>query len=1605
MNGETGDSNAPVRRSSRARKPNSRFADDELDGCFKKIVTGVTPPEGLGSAGSTPTRLKKGGKKRESELDVSDESSPTAKETSVSDGGIFQSPSKPNENVNGLMEEDESLADPVQSVSERRTRSNSKRDDSESHPAEEKKRGRKGSKGRSKGIEGESTVKSGSEKPSIDKISQDSCKVADFQVDAKQDRGSVKRENEGIEKVGASENINLKVPQPLRGKEQKQKHVKESGVPHDREEEQKILDENREMESELHAAASFKKVSEESSVVFQSHTEGLSRNSSNEDNQRTKGSLTPRSKHRDKFDSKEKEIPGLGSSSEAPAQDLGIGERNNQAFSETSSKFSETLKSSSVSSLDTVCKQLVDSESKSPSKAVYPSGNEHGQVYEGGKSPMASAKMKSRPAEDQSVGYRSEKVIFSAEDLLEPYSASPVSGVRVLPKENVDFSEAETSTPIGHKVESSTSKTDSNVPDVGRPCLESSSDRTSLPVPDRFPKESAAEAVAKEKPPGFSSSGKPVHGEDTGTSGNKPSSVGRRRGRSSKQSSKEVQGDDENTLKISSLDVAETDLPETSRARRASSKDVDPSGGNILDEKDSRGKNRTSQVSETEDVSSQVQDHPLEFGDEKAEVQDKDGFDDQGEDDVIRGKRPRSERESLSEEAEASKTTTPDSPKHKRRKENASALKQGGDQKRKLQCDPSEDYVKRKKKKSESDEAASSVATSVGRLPHEDASDYEKAEVSEGNTESAWGEKSDKASEPDVANYLSEMRKELEDPVKESSSESQVEEENKEIVEKRQSSLGSILSLLKRPDIAKNVEGTPDKKSKDDHRPLESSKGDRKRRDDDKEKEKRRKSTGDDIEKQKNVDVPSRGKYDDDVTRRRKDDQYSGEVSHKRDNQGKASNINDERSMCGSSKMGENLTWDSMKDADAGNFSWGSMKDPKFMENMTWGSMKDTMPVVPQSYESKKKTLGKKTVVSKPSSKATESDVTKAKSGEDEDDDAADRRSSSIGNILSFLKRSGQTPQQASKDKPQVSSEESVVPKTLSEEKIFSFVESSRKSLSVGRSESYSSYGKHSENDTPQKPSSAPKVRERKPSRWSAKEETVELPKPSRWPAKEETVEPSKPSRWTAKEETVEPSKPSRWSSKEEAVEPSKPSRWSAKEEMVEPSGSMWDGGAQVCQNIDVLASSRDNHGRSKWSEQRKPPVHSFKQWEKLPGVPPVREEAKDVNVPSEMSWSNPRSAWSSWSSGQDQRQFNPQYKSPEAEQLGSDSREPEKKVQESDDENLDFGNRAGLSEFIENYEEELNQSTDDSTGRNQQDLYQGELKSSAQTQNVDWPSKARMTPSPDRDLYMMPREKELDSPLRERAWSPKSNEIVLSPKSRELMSSLRNMEVKLTPHMEELLSSQSKPDPVVPPELNLFPLSSDVVSIPLPNEPHLPEQKQKDISNTLGMTEFASKSFETSQDENHSSLEGSWRGHTDRFKSHAGKFNIKTDPVKEEDQLEKFFEREKRGLTEEIHDDKENLEPKVEEKEFEDEKLEYQRKIQRDVEAKEERNRIVVEQRMKSFVHLKENLYLSDRKKSKRSKEVRRMVCDCSLSKEEISRGEVGCGEDCLNRLLMIEW
>lgn len=55
-------------------------------------------------------------------------------------------------------------------------------------------------------------------------------------------------------------------------------------------------------------------------------------------------------------------------------------------------------------------------------------------------------------------------------------------------------------------------------------------------------------------------------------------------------------------------------------------------------------------------------------------------------------------------------------------------------------------------------------------------------------------------------------------------------------------------------------------------------------------------------------------------------------------------------------------------------------------------------------------------------------------------------------------------------------------------------------------------------------------------------------------------------------------------------------------------------------------------------------------------------------------------------------------------------------------------------------------------------------------------------------------------------------------------------------------------------------------------------------------------------------------------------------------------------------------------------------------------------------YDHIEENIYRFNRKKCKSKKQVRRMVCDCTLTKEEQEYGVLGCKEECLNRLLMIE-
>lgn len=57
---------------------------------------------------------------------------------------------------------------------------------------------------------------------------------------------------------------------------------------------------------------------------------------------------------------------------------------------------------------------------------------------------------------------------------------------------------------------------------------------------------------------------------------------------------------------------------------------------------------------------------------------------------------------------------------------------------------------------------------------------------------------------------------------------------------------------------------------------------------------------------------------------------------------------------------------------------------------------------------------------------------------------------------------------------------------------------------------------------------------------------------------------------------------------------------------------------------------------------------------------------------------------------------------------------------------------------------------------------------------------------------------------------------------------------------------------------------------------------------------------------------------------------------------------------------------------------------------------------KIKKFSGIEDSIFRTERKISKES---RGMVCDCFLTNEDIDRGEIGCNEDCLNRLLMVEW
>jgi hypothetical protein len=59
------------------------------------------------------------------------------------------------------------------------------------------------------------------------------------------------------------------------------------------------------------------------------------------------------------------------------------------------------------------------------------------------------------------------------------------------------------------------------------------------------------------------------------------------------------------------------------------------------------------------------------------------------------------------------------------------------------------------------------------------------------------------------------------------------------------------------------------------------------------------------------------------------------------------------------------------------------------------------------------------------------------------------------------------------------------------------------------------------------------------------------------------------------------------------------------------------------------------------------------------------------------------------------------------------------------------------------------------------------------------------------------------------------------------------------------------------------------------------------------------------------------------------------------------------------------------------------------------------ISKRLESFEHIRENHFMCARRSNKQSQG---MECDCTISKEDYDQGIKGCGDDCLNRLLMIE-
>ncbi|XP_068207077.1 histone-lysine N-methyltransferase SETD2 isoform X2 [Palaemon carinicauda] len=1495
MNGESGDCSTPVRRSSRARKPNSRFAEDELDGCIKKIVVGVSASEVAGSGSGTPSRQRKPGKKRESECEDLEESPQSSKEPGNIVSTLPQTQNKTDDSINGVGNEKETHSDIMgrlksspEKPQERRTRSNARKDTLEILPKEEKKRSRKAAKGKIKGgeekevkecLELEETKSESVSEIPVDKdgACAESSKAAEFgETSSLKDPPRLESSNESQGSV--EDDLSLQSPSKDR---QKGKHVKKLDLVADAEKEYEVQDKGTKF-------ALKSRVSE--------------------------------SKYDEEFMDKESHGEPKLSPSRFKAYDEAVEPRIGH---------SESIgKQSTTGVKDDVAHENIKSDEGGMQHLLVSSGEKE-EGYGG-----ALINIRDKEGSPQKEFLVSPSVHETKVDHLSSRDrAIHEESSEVNPSQGkVDFSEAETSTPSRGRRDS----TGKNV------CT---------------PQRRSTRSVSSENEASGSKSRPDDEMEvSAGMVDNKTTSPVKRRGRSAKLPSK----GSGKTVHEELLSVEVLNIPENTRTKtkNISGSSLTPS---IQDSPDKL---------KTEKMVSDMNPLPQNFQEIKntcegsVEIEMKVGISEEVEGDskkepkegfVSKGKRNRSERNSETEDIGSLEKV----PKEKRKKdlpECALDSSQEEDLKRKRQDEPSEDQITKKRKKSNDDNSCDIPSDDNHGSENRtiwDCRDTVAQKEFEGVAKPDMMMKGESSSTPVASKVMKDENKSgesksgSEGSLKIGQNEPVNVQPMPDVQERRQSSVGSILSLLKRPD-SKKIESTSSsgKSYKTDLKFSESKRqDDRKWRRDDHE------SASLDAKNQderiwKAAVEKFEAKMDDDISSRER--HASGHDGDQRNaSEGSTSKFADI-----SEKEGDGLD-----------------------RNMTWDSMKEMAPFMPSTFSNKKRKVTKSTVETDSFPKTLESQI---KETDDEKKIVEERRHSSIGNILSFLKRGGQSNVQPKQDDLQSKAEDKTN-SVSNESKIFSFVESSRKS-SFPRDESYNSYGNQESN--PPQSKSVPKTRERRVSRWSAREDTTEA------------------------------------------------------------SGSHWDN-VQSYQSSSGLPSQSSSSRNTNWNEKPIVGAPSFSKWENLPSerkpAIAVRSESDDGARVSDKTiankpygtWNEERPSWKSWGHNQErQGEFessNKMYESECSEDKFRDS-DKESKDSTSDDENLDFGNREGISEFIESYADELDQSGEDVVPSNSQPhTFHREIQAPSQNRDSTWSSKKERerSLSPNREMFTLPSEKELSSPPRERVWSPRSSEIVLSPKSRELMSSLMNMEVKLTPQMQELMSLQNKPDSVPSQDVLRYPGKHDVISIPLPGDSDLPTgRKERTGVSAFIESEYSSKCPENNQQimsavrgaspqegNRTSSLESSWRNPPNRHdRPCGGRYDVKNEhfkaleSVKDEDDEDEQFEV-RNSRIEAIHEDKENLEPKLEERDFSEvEKHEYQRKIQRDIEVKEERNRIVVDQRMKLFNHIKENLYLSDRKKSKRSKEVRRMVCDCSLTKEEIARGEVGCGEDCLNRLLMIE-